>query len=1008
MQDNRTQTTVTQPTVSDEIDELPNLCNSTDVVGAVTPGAYVKTHDYDYPDIQAEESILPNLSHHTRLSGSTSRIPNSIDDPPKLRRLSRTMHNSITISPSASDENSLQYEQSCIRYDDMGASDASRIPSGSTLRTDVTMSDQEILNDSDGPDLLSEEDLPDVELGNDFEQRMLDPKEYFLKLRDLEAGAVENSAIRHYKHYQDGTSTSESPPLSSVSYTDIFNPCITLDVSSSSSTNNTVLETCHQLEWQELFHLLECSNLSTRIYKNLHRLQDARFCDNTFSLLVKDLCRDRVVRLVSLRISDIHQLSQTFESSLSNVLRSVMPGPSKHDSSQPSEKFLSSTIYGIERSSQTRASASVPESYNCLLHAHTKVLTIHCRSILDILGLGNTTDNQPALIWRQVVHILDLVVVSYAGAHIEAFDKNYLGRKMEGFDVLGPFSGGLCSSPSQVVMRRRRLECLDEFLGKTEVWVFHSRTDDLNKQRLYLSTDVETLADLWGPLWKTVRSSEPGRIHEYNVGNGCIVPWNLGCDDKSLPSNLSVNSSEVFCHWISFRQRKPEDIEFHQRNLTKRYFDSTDSLLIGARPEIGLQVNRAYIPTLSRLAHLKTKFRERGALRHPRTQRSKRYKDSHAVQVQGSAMGLVSIADTITYKRRVGFSMKDALLERWRNGTRNPLELEAFSGVEISLCTLNARRRRLLQLLNSRTLRKYLKGISFVWDDEACETCYFKALQSPRAFRTFWREHRPWRKNVGDAVSECLDALMETGINEENRELSALWVETFDEIGDSDGEHDSDRDRPSVSSAAPSIRSSQESDFEAVEEWIVTLFRSEHTWTGFLQDSPECLTMAIMDTTCLDLDDADGYVRRCQSSRSSEDGRLVKWTPGYPVLQTSMLLNEQVLKNEGLEYQKHKNRGHKRYWDITRVKKNSRFTLGDHGSLTVYSSPRKDSPLIMEWDPVDNKTWQEVKNSDLNETILGKNVERHHQEYIRGAWDANPLPILILSRSTKTRFCKGR
>ena len=153
---------------------------------------------------------------------------------------------------------------------------------------------------------------------------------------------------------------------------------------------------------------------------------------------------------------------------------------------------------------------------------------------------------------------------------------------------------------------------------------------------------------------------------------------------------------------------------------------------------------------------------------------------------------------------------------------------------------------------------------------------------------------------MGDAISLCLDALTETGINEENRELSALWVEGFDEEGDSDGEHDSDRDTSGLSSTNASNRSSQESDFEAVEEWIVILFRSEHTWTGFLQDSPECLTMAIIDPACLDLDDADGCVRRCQSSRSCEDGRSIKWSPGYPVLQTSMLLNEEILRSEGL------------------------------------------------------------------------------------------------------------
>jgi hypothetical protein len=49
-------------------------------------------------------------------------------------------------------------------------------------------------------------------------------------------------------------------------------------------------------------------------------------------------------------------------------------------------------------------------------------------------------------------------------------------------------------------------------------------------------------------------------------------------------------------------------------------------------------------------------------------------------------------------------------------------------------------------------------------------------------------------ENVGDDISKCLDALEETGIDEESRELRGLWVECFDIVGKSDGESDSDAD----------------------------------------------------------------------------------------------------------------------------------------------------------------------------------------------------------------------
>ncbi|KAH9216583.1 hypothetical protein DL95DRAFT_424516 [Leptodontidium sp. 2 PMI_412] len=148
--------------------------------------------------------------------------------------------------------------------------------------------------------------------------------------------------------------------------------------------------------------------------------------------------------------------------------------------------------------------------------------------------------------------------------------------------------------------------------------------------------------------------------------------------------------------------------------------------------------------------------------------------------------------------------MKGALVERWKHNLRNPMDLEAFSGVEVSLCTRNARRRRLLHLLGSPTMHNYLRGISFSWISESCEYAYLKALRSPKHFRRFWKaltsEHLD---NVGDAISKCLDALEETGMDDDSREIRGLWVESFDTEGDSDGESDNGSDRGEKSTPPP-------------------------------------------------------------------------------------------------------------------------------------------------------------------------------------------------------------
>lgn len=283
---------------------------------------------------------------------------------------------------------------------------------------------------------------------------------------------------------------------------------------------------------------------------------------------------------------------------------------------------------------------------------------------------------------------------------------------------------------------------------------------------------------------------------------------------------------------------------------------------MGAASDFGLVHNTNCVPSTERLLSIKTNLEQQGALRPPNTFRSRRYIDSHAVQVQGSAMGFLSASGTVTYKRQRGQTMKGALVERWKHNLRNPMDLEAFSGVEVSLCTRNARRRRLLHLLGSPTMHNYLGGISFSWISESCEYAYLKALRSPKHFRRFWKgltsEHLD---NVGDAISKCLDALEETGMDDDSREIRGLWVESFDTEGDSDGESGNGSDRGEKSTPPPYTAVTQ-AYTNFFEELVVTLYRSEHTWAGFLEDSEESLTMAILGTNCLDFDHG-GYGRRC-------------------------------------------------------------------------------------------------------------------------------------------------
>jgi hypothetical protein len=188
------------------------------------------------------------------------------------------------------------------------------------------------------------------------------------------------------------------------------------------------------------------------------------------------------------------------------------------------------------------------------------------------------------------------------------------------------------------------------------------------------------------------------------------------------------------------------------------------------------------------------------------------------------------------------------------------------------------------------------------------------------------------------------------------------------------------------------------------EEHIVTLFGSEHTWTGFLQDSEESLTMAILGMTCLDFIHENGYGRRCEAQRAIAND--TSKSKGFAVLQTSLKLNESILKYEKLKQEKVVN-ARRTIWDAKDLKRGTSFSLGNHGTLKVLSGSTRTCPVIAEWSAVKSEIMKEVQNVAINEKLLGRNAERHHCEYIRGSWEAKPLPVLVMSKSTKIIFSKG-
>lgn len=102
-------------------------------------------------------------------------------------------------------------------------------------------------------------------------------------------------------------------------------------------------------------------------------------------------------------------------------------------------------------------------------------------------------------------------------------------------------------NPNHVYVCRRTLRCLNELLGR-QVWVFSSEPCPENAEALYLSTEIETFVDIWGPAWRCCNPENLAEIYEYRVGNGVIVPW---APNESEKATFETGIMEIFCHWAS-------------------------------------------------------------------------------------------------------------------------------------------------------------------------------------------------------------------------------------------------------------------------------------------------------------------------------------------------------------------------------------------------------------------------------------------------------------------------
>ena len=315
--------------------------------------------------------------------------------------------------------------------------------------------------------------------------------------------------------------------------------------------------------------LLMCRNMALTVYANCRRLQSTGLAGEFFSLLALAPHSQRAQPVVLLRrvvIEDVHNLV-TLLAECTDEVRDLYD-PLQIDD-LPSLRGSLSRVHRI------------------------------CIKLLDRIGFDNYMTpltgqlynlvnpplNEPFEVahglatifceWRCVCQVLDIGILAYEGAHVAHVHGITLADKAEAFQFPEPSlslpgTHSLAHRANRIQYRRLKLKCLSAFLEDREVWVF----DDTMEQcvpPLYLATDIETFADVWGPVWKVADLTRPRSTAKYNVGGGSILPWRF---DASIHPNLKAG--ERLCHWTSntdyIRGNDPSS-----PNLSKPYLGSSYS-----------------------------------------------------------------------------------------------------------------------------------------------------------------------------------------------------------------------------------------------------------------------------------------------------------------------------------------------------------------------------------------------------------------------------------------------
>ena len=696
-------------------------------------------------------------------------------------------------------------------------------------------------------------------------------------------------------------------------------------------------------------------------FSNIRRMQAFGFVQNQISLLVSDKSRLSVADLIPIPINNIENLAKNFNSAV---------------------------IF-------TDNSNFLPQDLGCIV----LLLTKFCNEILQSVQLSSCppyidtsdyydTEDECCLCLCNTVRLLDIAVLAYAGAHIDPILGQMCGFNMDEESSLGTVYSQFIPG---IQLYRRPLKCLSPLLGDAQAWVF-ALPDHISDGELYVSTKAEVFADIWGPMWKVSHESD-GSILHYNVGSGSIVPW-----DAKPGQHPRLKGNERMGHWMpgsrlsdhgankeqnpwlaspispineqfgdsDSSESEPDDQVENSGVNTDTFgdwntyakthpFSGNERLLIGARTSPKLVWNTCRCST-HKFTH---RLRENQQLHFLETSGLFHYVDSRNISMVAGSRGF-ALGLNVNIKTQTGRSWKEVLLEVWENqpDRRNPQVFESFWGVEVSLCTRNARRVRLTELLGTDSIRNLLRP--FGWSDNHIRDAFYSAVSSPNpsALGPLWR-NKAWREELGNVLLTVLRALCQTGYDTKREEFYALWM--------------------SSKSTMPKK---------------VVLKPSDHSWVRLLCDSEDSCAMAVVVKKCLGIVSDEEGLQICRTEGGWVASSRLETAIAVNHKVQSLLLEKKVCEQNS-EAWRTADHQWKSSWDVSNFKQGDTFWMGpSRGRLkTVQNLSR--SHLLLEWD--------RVKRERIF-GIMGLNFWTHrdnHWEYtdVEDRPPVRPIPVHIQAGS---------